>query len=164
MIDVIFIYTVESNGSLIVPCQTSHISGDCNSPKQYTECGSACPQTCFSHSDTCISVCVPGCTCPSYAPVLYSGRCITRDQCPDEAMFDAAAGAEISESGAVSSEDAEDADSLDKWGTVKCWLSWLTARVALSVLYFIIVVIFSYFKFKLLSTSLLSKSFSSYVR
>ena len=93
-----------------------YLAGECRFPKQYTDCGSACPQTCFSQTDTCISVCVPGCACPSKTPVLYGGKCITRDQCPADEMFDFD-GAEVSESGAVSSDDAEDVDSLDKWGT-----------------------------------------------
>ncbi|XP_063675363.1 kielin/chordin-like protein isoform X1 [Bolinopsis microptera] len=68
----------DSSGARISDCE-----GECKAPKKYTECGSACPQTCFSDpSLPCIAVCVPGCSCPSSAPVLYRGKCIARDMCP----------------------------------------------------------------------------------
>ena len=59
---------------------------------------------------------MPGCSCPKSAPVLYGGKCITRDQCP--ARMDADGAVVFDDDSAESGKSSEDgsADSGRSWG------------------------------------------------
>ena len=55
----------------------------CSGGKEWQDCGTACPLTCYNYNSTfsCISLCVPGCFCPQ-GTVDHNGECVNPSQCP----------------------------------------------------------------------------------
>ncbi|XP_077290871.1 zonadhesin-like [Arctopsyche grandis] len=57
----------------------------CGKNEQYTECGTACPDTCddWRTPTACIQVCVPGCFClPGYVRNTKTNECVRPCECP----------------------------------------------------------------------------------
>ena len=60
-----------------------YFNGQCSTGYVYSECGTACPKSCFNHNITviCIEICVSGCFCPN-GLVGYRERCVDPLECP----------------------------------------------------------------------------------
>ena len=61
---------------------------DCPGDLVWSDCGSACPQTCDNYDEmtTCIDMCVEGCFCPTDTVLrngLDSTECVATDTCTD---------------------------------------------------------------------------------
>jgi len=57
----------------------------CPGDKEYTECGSACPDKCNQQEgQMCTMQCVPGCFCKSGYVLDDKGICIDRNSCPNQ--------------------------------------------------------------------------------
>nr|AAT45377.1 hypothetical protein [Branchiostoma belcheri tsingtauense] len=54
---------------------------ECPANSHWSECGSACPQTCEVSQGGCGAVCVPSCVCDD-GFVSHHGACINPDHCP----------------------------------------------------------------------------------
>ncbi|CAF1451396.1 unnamed protein product, partial [Rotaria sordida] len=60
---------------------------NCNENEEYTNCGTACPETCNYKPETCTKQCVQGCFCKlNYVRKDNSTNspCILKDQCPTD--------------------------------------------------------------------------------
>jgi len=64
----------------ILNCPTP---GICSGGKEWQDCGTACPPTCYNYNSTfsCIPLCVSSCFCPQ-GTVDHNGECVNPSQCP----------------------------------------------------------------------------------
>ncbi|CAF4115673.1 unnamed protein product, partial [Rotaria sordida] len=68
-------------------CPKDTTSLNCNENEEYTNCGTACPETCNYKPKMCTEQCVEGCFCkPNYVRKDNSTNspCILKDQCPTD--------------------------------------------------------------------------------
>ena len=75
-------YVKDKSGICVEPNQC--ISQECGDHESYTECGSACPDTCDNYKDTtriCTLQCVFGCFCDKGYVRNGSGKCVEPNQC-----------------------------------------------------------------------------------
>ena len=64
---------------------------ECGDNEHYTDCGTACPDTCDNYKDTdrmCTEQCVAGCFCDEGYVRNDSGKCIEPDECPCDVCGD----------------------------------------------------------------------------
>ncbi|EAT48610.1 AAEL000369-PA [Aedes aegypti] len=57
----------------------------CGPNEVYSECGTACPETCDNLGENipCVLMCVPGCFCqPGYVRNNVTGACVKPCECP----------------------------------------------------------------------------------
>ncbi|KAL6362801.1 hypothetical protein LRP88_04109 [Fusarium phalaenopsidis] len=54
----------------------------CPADRVWSDCGSACPETCTSSPDrVCITLCVPGCFCKKGLVLNAAGTCVPKSKC-----------------------------------------------------------------------------------
>ncbi|XP_072179196.1 uncharacterized protein [Diadema setosum] len=78
-----YAYECARNGYVIDWRREDFCHYPCESDKAFTECGSACPRTCFNLeiNDGCSETCVPGCFCPN--GTYWDGEsCKKETECP----------------------------------------------------------------------------------
>ncbi|XP_071476380.1 uncharacterized protein [Diadema antillarum] len=78
-----YAYECARNGYVIDWRREDFCHHPCESDKAFTECGSACPSTCFNLeiNDGCSETCVPGCFCPN--GTYWDGEsCKKETECP----------------------------------------------------------------------------------
>ncbi|XP_077290881.1 serine protease inhibitor swm-1-like isoform X1 [Arctopsyche grandis] len=70
------------------PTPTVSPPQECGDNEHYTDCGTACPQTCENYKRPpmpCISVCVPGCFCnQGFVRNTNTGQCVPPSSCYNE--------------------------------------------------------------------------------
>ncbi|XP_044744019.1 zonadhesin-like [Chrysoperla carnea] len=73
---------LNSDGKCISPDQCPPPT--CGEHEVYTDCGTACPDTCSNLGTklNCIALCVPGCFCEQGYVRSASGKCVLPSQCP----------------------------------------------------------------------------------
>ena len=64
------------------PESESEIEKECSGGRRFTDCGSACIQTCDQQNVVCTRQCVRRCQCPGSVPIWYNNRCISPASCP----------------------------------------------------------------------------------
>ncbi|KAF7265941.1 hypothetical protein GWI33_020682 [Rhynchophorus ferrugineus] len=68
--------------SLILATTLVSSRSTCGPNEEYSNCGSACQETCSSKPQLCILVCKQGCFCKSgFVRHDHTGQCVSRSQC-----------------------------------------------------------------------------------